>query len=160
MNLKHRCGVRFSRVLNFNKRPLYISIIATMAFLFDSAALQPFLDLAARFEPLEWSHRLTPFALFAPLLFYYFALFSLSDRDNHTSLLTKGSAFVAVVLFLRLPIFYHLPFAALTYQLALIGCFGACRLLDLFFLTKEVPVRLQRQYTLVFEEGNIRSLPL
>lgn len=99
-------------------------------------------------KPLPGTTALTPFAALAPPSIYYIALLILppfvhppSDglaRLFRTSipLLRNILALISGILFFRLPLTYHVPFSVgLTYQLALVGLYGGCRVLDAFFIS-------------------------
>ena len=97
--------------------------------------------------PLSYLHALpdtiplTPFAAALPPLLYYFALTLLPPIPSNPyptliSSLRNVLAAFACTLFLRLPLRYHVPFSiGLTYQLALVGLYGAARILDHFFIS-------------------------
>ena len=91
--------------------------------------------------PLPSTVPLTPQAAFIPPLLYYLAAILLpqfpSNRYNFLiSLLRNILAATSAFLFFRLPLRYHVPFSiGLTYQLALVGLYGGCRVLDAFFIS-------------------------
>lgn len=82
-------------------------------------------------------------APFAPPFLYYLALlllppFPTTSRVSTTviPILRSLLALISGILFFRLPLAYHVPFSiGLTYQLALVGLYGGCRVLDAFFLS-------------------------
>lgn len=95
----------------------------------------------------------------------YFAALTLLPPFVHASKPTKRLitlirsllAVAAAGLFARLPLKYHVDHSAgLTYILALIGWYGATRVLDVFFITDHVPRRVQRKLKPVVEEGRHR----
>lgn len=80
----------------------------------------------------------------APPLIYYLALLFLPPFPNTSSeptariipLLRNSFALLSGILFFRLPLKYHVSFSiGLTYQLALVGLYGGCRVLDAFFVS-------------------------
>ena len=101
-------------------------------------------------HPLPGTTPLTPLATLAPPLIYYFALLllppflSVSKDSNLSARLVQHTipvirnllALTSGILFFRLPLAYHVPFSfGLTYQLALVGLYGGCRVLDAFFIS-------------------------
>ncbi|KAL2042992.1 hypothetical protein N7G274_004050 [Stereocaulon virgatum] len=84
---------------------------------------------------------LTPLAALAPPLIYYLALLLLPPFPSHSyqrafAILRNTLAAASGFLFFRLPLAYHVPFSVgLTYQLALVGLYGGCRVLDAFFIS-------------------------
>ncbi|CAL8576322.1 hypothetical protein XPA_002209 [Xanthoria parietina] len=84
---------------------------------------------------------LTPLAAVLPPLTYYLALILLPPFPSHPnqkliSVFRSVLAVIAGALFFRLPLRYHIPFSVgLTYQLALVGLYGGCRVLDAFFIS-------------------------
>ena len=87
---------------------------------------------------------LTPLPALAPPLIYYLALLLLPPFPNASSepsariipFLRNSLALLSSILFFRLPLRYHVPFSVgLTYQLALVGLYGGCRVLDAFFIS-------------------------
>ena len=87
---------------------------------------------------------LTILPALAPPLIYYLALLFLPPFPNTSSeptariipLLRNSFALLSGLLFFRLPLKYHVPFSiGLTYQLALVGLYGGCRVLDAFFVS-------------------------
>ena len=102
-------------------------------------------------RPLPGTRPLTPLAAIAPPLIYYFALLLLPPFPNPHPLilyLRSALALISGILFFRLPLAYHVPFSVgLTYQLALVGLYGGCRVLDAFFISpylfRHVPRRVK-----------------
>lgn len=105
----------------------------------------------SHFRPLKESSPIPVWGALLPPLTYFFAL-SLLPPFDHAS---KGKriffstvkfilAIISIVSFAILPFRFHVPGSAiLTYQLGLIGCFGAGRAFDLFILSHpRVPRRL------------------
>lgn len=101
---------------------------------------QPRSDL----KPLLGTTPLTPLPALAPPSIYYLALLFLPPFPNTYSeptarvipFLRNSLALLSGTLFFRLPLKYHVPFSVgLTYQLALVGLYGGCRVLDAFFIT-------------------------
>ena len=99
-------------------------------------------------HPLPGTTPLQPLAAAFPPLIYYLALlllppFSPSRQPTPSNTLrpviapTRNAlALIAAVLFFRLPLAYHVPFSVgLTYQLALVGVYGGCRVVDVFFIS-------------------------
>lgn len=102
--------------------------------------LEPRSDL----KPLSGTTPLTPFPTLIPPLIYYLALLLLPPFPNSASEPTARVipffrnclALLSGILFFRLPLKYHVPFSVgLTYQLALVGLYGGCRVLDAFFIS-------------------------
>jgi len=55
-------------------------------------------------------------------------------------------ALISGILFFRLPLAYHVPFSVgLTYQLALVGLYGGCRVLDVFFISPYILSHIPRR---------------
>ena len=119
-----------------------IALFMSMAILPDFSALisTPRSDL----KPLLGTTPLTPLPALAPPLIYYLALLLLPPFPNTSSeptarvipLLRNALALVSAILFFCLPLKYHVPFSiGLTYQLALVGLYGGCRVLDAFFIS-------------------------
>lgn len=83
---------------------------------------------------------LTPLAAVLPPLIYYLALLLLPPfpRQSYNTAISAIRSILALTagfLFFRLPLAYHVPFSiGLTYQLALVGLYGGCRVLDAFFI--------------------------
>ena len=95
-------------------------------------------------KPLLGTTPLTPLPALAPPLIYYLALLLLPPFPNTSSEptapvippLRNSLALLSGLLFFRLPLEYHVPFSVgLTYQLALVGLYGGCRVLDAFFIS-------------------------
>ena len=84
---------------------------------------------------------LSPIAAALPPIFYYVALTLLPPIPSNpytslTSVARNALAASSLLLFLRLPLRYHVPFSVgLTYQLALVGLYGAARILDHFLIS-------------------------
>lgn len=107
---------------------------------FQPSFLKPRSDL----QFLPGTALLTPLAAVAPPLLYYLALLLLPpfpQAPSHlsSSLISVARSLLAVLsgtLFFALPLRYHVPFSiGLTYQLALVGLYGGCRVLDVFFIS-------------------------
>ena len=109
---------------------------------FSTTFLTPRTDL----QPLPGTVSLTLSAALAPPLCYYLALLLLppfprssSSSGRSSNLVPIIRSFLAIIsgiLFFRLPFAYHVPFSiGFTYQLALVGLYGGCRVLDVFFLS-------------------------
>lgn len=107
-------------------------------------------------KPLRGTTPLTPLSALTPPLVYYVALVLLPPFPNTTSeltdyvisLLRNSLALLSGALFFRLPLKYHVPFSVgLTYQLALVGLYGGCRVLDAFFISpylfRHIPRRVK-----------------
>ena len=99
-------------------------------------------------QPLPSTTPLTPLAALAPPLTYYLALlllppFPTNASDHFTTLYHRLIPVVRNILalfsgylFFRLPLRYYVPFSVgLTYQLALVGLYGGCRVLDAFIIS-------------------------
>ena len=92
-------------------------------------------------KPLPGTVPLTPIAAIFPPLIYYFALLLLPSfpHQKYKTTIAAVRSFLALTagfLFFRLPFAYHVPFSiGLTYQLALVGLYGGCRVLDAFFIS-------------------------
>ncbi|KAI4275523.1 MAG: hypothetical protein LQ337_003166 [Flavoplaca oasis] len=92
-------------------------------------------------KPIPGTIPLTPLAAILPPLTYYLGLVLLPPFRTQTSQrlipITRSLlALVAGFLFFQLPLKYHVPFSiGLTYQLALVGLYGGCRVLDAFFIS-------------------------
>ena len=105
------------------------------AALWDTSSHRP--DL----KPLPSTVPLTPTAAVLPPLIYYLALLLLPPFPNQSyrniaAAIRSALALIAGFLFFRLPLTYHVPFSiGLTYQLALVGLYGGCRVLDTFFIS-------------------------
>jgi hypothetical protein len=85
---------------------------------------------------------LTVEAALLPPLIYYLALLFLPPPPPQSidtlaiKLLRNVLASIAGILFFRLPLAYHVPQSiGLNYQLALVGLYGGCRVLDAFFIS-------------------------
>ena len=101
---------------------------------------------------------LTPAATVFPPLIYYFALLLLPPVPDKTyrpivTITRSALALMAGYLFFRLPLTYHVPFSiGLTYQLALVGLYGGCRVLDAFFISpylfNHIPRRVKYHHAL------------
>ncbi|KAL8718372.1 MAG: hypothetical protein Q9225_004480 [Loekoesia sp. 1 TL-2023] len=104
-------------------------------------------------KPILGTIPLTPQAAVLPPLIYYVALLLLPPFPNQPNkplvpLFRSILAATAGILFFRLPLKYHVPFSVgLTYQLALVGLYGGCRVLDAFFISpylfKHIPRRVK-----------------
>lgn len=112
------------------------------------------MDRHDTYRPAPHTFQLTPFFAVLPPLFYLLALLLLppfSSKNNLIQLSVKIIrtilALTAATLFITLPLCFHVKgISSLTYLLALIGCFGFCRVVDIFFINaKNVPRRIQRK---------------
>lgn len=119
-------------------------------------------------HPIPATTPLTPLAAVSPPLLYYIALLFLPPApppavNSHLVIvLRNGLALLAAILFLRLPLVYHVPQSiGLTYQLGLVGLYGAARVVDAFFISPymfaHVPRRVRynhesRVSTPIFED--------
>jgi len=93
-------------------------------------------------HPIPGTKALTFEAAICPPLIYYLALLFLPPAPPSTvdapaiKLLRTALALLAGVLFLRLPLAYHVAQSVgLTYQLGLVGLYGGCRVIDAFFIS-------------------------
>lgn len=93
-------------------------------------------------RPIPGSKPLTIEAIICPVLLYYIALLFLPPAPppaiNSVQIATLRNvlAISAAVLFLRLPLAYHVPQSiGLTYQLGLVGIYGGLRVLDAFYVS-------------------------
>lgn len=80
-------------------------------------------------------------ALILPPIIYYIALLFLPPGPPEAvdttpiKLLRNGLAILAGLLFFRLPLAYYIPQSiGLNYQLSLVGLYGGCRVIDVFFI--------------------------
>jgi len=106
-------------------------------------------------HPLPNTTPLTPIAAVLPPLVYYFALLLLPPFPSRRfptliNLSRHSLALTSAFLFFRLPLRYYVPFSVgLTYQVALVGLYGGCRVLDVFFITPHffhhIPRRVKYQ---------------
>ncbi|PWN31605.1 uncharacterized protein FA14DRAFT_192691 [Meira miltonrushii] len=112
---------------------------------------RPFSPKNPHFRPLKESSPIPVWGALLPPLTYFLALSLLPPFENISK--TKGItlsmvkfalAITSIISFAILPFWFHVPGSAiLTYQLGLIGCFGAGRAFDLFILSHpRVPKRL------------------
>ena len=114
-------------------------------------------------QPLPDTRPLTPLAALLPPLIYYFALLLLPPFPSNAyqipiSLFRNLLALTSGLLFFRLPLAYHVPFSiGLTYQLALVGLYGGCRVLDAFFISpylfSHIPRRVKYHHTPRYHAG-------
>lgn len=93
-------------------------------------------------HPIPGTTPLTPAAAICPPLLYYLALLFLPPapppavNSRAVVLLRNALALLSALLFLRLPLAYHVPLSiGLTYQLGLVGLYGAARVVDAFFIS-------------------------
>lgn len=93
-------------------------------------------------HPIPGSKPLILEAALLPPLLYYVALLFLPPLkpSTHESIALKflrnTIALIAGILFLRLPLVYHVPQSiGLTYQLGLVGMYGFTRVIDAFFIS-------------------------
>jgi len=105
-------------------------------------------------KPLSTTTPLTPLAALLPPLLYYLALLLLPPFPPTTPLrplippTRTLLALLSGTLFFRLPLNHHVPSSiGLTYQLALVGLYGGCRVLDAFlispYLFSHIPRRIK-----------------
>ncbi|KAK5163221.1 uncharacterized protein LTR77_010807 [Saxophila tyrrhenica] len=96
-------------------------------------------------------------ALILPPLMYYVALLFLPPAPPQAvdtvafKTLRNGLAILAGILFFRLPLAYHIPQSiGLNYQLSLVGIYGGCRVIDVFFigpyLFNHIPRRVRYEH--------------
>ncbi|KAL8637209.1 MAG: hypothetical protein Q9228_005495 [Teloschistes exilis] len=107
-------------------------------------------------KPTPGTVPLTPGAAFLPPFIYYLALILLPPFPGPVdqrliALFRSILALIAGFLFFRLPLTYHVPFSVgLTYQLALVGLYGGCRVLDAFFISRylfnHIPRRVKHHH--------------
>lgn len=108
-------------------------------------------------HPIPGTQPLTFSAAILPPTIYYFALLLLAPTpppcvDTLPAKAARSTlAVVACVLFIRLSLCYHVPQSiGLTYQLGLVSLYGACRVIDAFFISPyffgHVPRRVQYQH--------------
>ncbi|KAL8996579.1 MAG: hypothetical protein Q9169_003918 [Polycauliona sp. 2 TL-2023] len=107
-------------------------------------------------KPIPGTVPLTPLSAILPPLTYYLALVLLPPFQNRSyqplvSIIRSLLAFVAGLLFFQLPLKFHVPFSVgLTYQLALVGLYGGCRILDNFFISpylfNHIPRRVKHHH--------------
>ncbi|KAI1400135.1 hypothetical protein F4819DRAFT_462609 [Hypoxylon fuscum] len=104
--------------------------------------------------PVPGSQPLTFGAAILPPLIYYLALLLLAPPPPpainflYIKIIRNALALTAGALFFRLPLAYHVPQSiGLTYQLGLIGLYGGCRVIDVFFISpycfKHIPRRVK-----------------
>lgn len=103
-------------------------------------------------NPLPGTVPLTFEAAICPPLIYYIALLFLPPIDGENAalitIMRNALALLAGILFFRLPLAYHVPFSVgLTYQLALVGLYGGCRVLDAFFISPNLLHHIPRRVT-------------
>lgn len=105
-------------------------------------------------HPIPGTRPLSFSAAVLPPLIYYFALLLLAPAPPHcvntlpVQIARNALAVVACVLFVRLSLCYHVPQSiGLTYQLGLVSLYGACRVIDAFFISPHlfghIPRRVQ-----------------
>lgn len=123
----------------------------TIKFLTMSIDPSQFSPKNPHFRPLKESLPIPVWGAILPPLTYFLALTLLPPFENIPkgkriilSILKFSLAITSIVSFAILPFRFHVPGSAiLTYQLGLIGCFGAGRGFDLFILSHpRVPKRL------------------
>lgn len=93
-------------------------------------------------QPVPGTSPLTIEAALLPPIIYYLALLFLPPPPPQAidtvavKLLRNALASLAGILFFRLPLTYYVPQSiGLNYQLALVGLYGGCRVLDAFFIS-------------------------
>ena len=122
-------------------------------------------------HPLPGSVPLTIEAAICPPLLYYVALLFLPPPPPTVvdtlaiKILRNVLALLAGFLFFRLPLAYHVPQSiGLTYQLGLVGIYGACRVLDAFFISPylfgHIPRRVKYQHLPRSESSTIERKDL
>ncbi|KAG9840031.1 hypothetical protein KCU77_g10477, partial [Aureobasidium melanogenum] len=106
-----------------------------ISFLYD-ATPRPGLQPVPNTKPLTFE------AAVLPPIIYFLALLFLPPPPPQSidtiavKLLRNALALLAGVLFFRLPLAYYVPQSiGLNYQLALVGLYGGCRVLDAFFIS-------------------------
>ncbi|CAN8105168.1 unnamed protein product [Discula destructiva] len=99
-------------------------------------------QLRSGLHPIPGTTPLTLEAMLCPPLIYYLALLFLPPAPPPTfdtavvKTTRNGLALLAAFLFIRLPLTYHVPQSiGLTYQLGLVGLYGAARVIDAFFIS-------------------------
>lgn len=96
-------------------------------------------------------------ALILPPMMYYIALLFLPPSPPQAvdtifiKCLRNGLAILAGILFFRLPLAYYIPQSiGLNYQLSLVGLYGGCRVIDVFFigpyLFNHIPRRVRYEH--------------
>ncbi|KEQ64389.1 uncharacterized protein M437DRAFT_74208 [Aureobasidium melanogenum CBS 110374] len=112
-----------------------ITMTSLISFLFD-ATPRPGLQPVPNTKPLTFE------AAVLPPIIYFLALLFLPPPPPQSidtiaiKLLRNALALLAGVLFFRLPLAYYVPQSiGLNYQLALVGLYGGCRVLDAFFIS-------------------------
>lgn len=109
-----------------------------------SSILSFLLDATPRpgLQPVPNTKPLTFEAAVLPPIIYFLALLFLPPPPPRSidsvgvKLLRNALALLAGVLFFRLPLAYYVPQSiGLNYQLALVGLYGGCRVLDAFFIS-------------------------
>ena len=96
-------------------------------------------------------------ALVLPPLIYYVALLFLPPAPpsaveaSSIKILRNALAIIAGILFYRLPLAYYIPQSiGLNYQLSLVGLYGGCRVLDVFFISpmllNHIPRRVRYEH--------------
>ena len=94
------------------------------------------------------SYRLGGFSSSTRILSCVIAFTAFAKYNSTIAVIRNSLAIVSGVLFFRLPLAYYVPFSVgLTYQLALVGLYGGCRVLDAFFISpylfRHIPRRVQ-----------------
>ncbi|KAK5047468.1 hypothetical protein LTR84_006564 [Exophiala bonariae] len=113
--------------------------------------------LRPELHPIPGTQPLSFIAAILPPTIYYFALLLLAPApppcvDSLPAKIARNTlAVVACVLFIRLSLCYHVPQSiGLTYQLGLVSLYGACRVVDAFFISPylfgHIPRRVQYQH--------------
>lgn len=112
-----------------------VTMTSLLSALFD-ATPRPGLQPVPNTKPLTFE------AAVLPPIIYFLALLFLPPPPPQSfdtlavKLLRNALALLAGVLFFRLPLAYHVPQSiGLNYQLALVGLYGGCRVLDAFFIS-------------------------
>lgn len=108
-------------------------------------------------NPIPGTRPLSLSAAALPPIIYYIALLLLAPAPPHcvdtlpATLVRSTLAVVSCVFFIRLSVCYHVPQSiGLTYQLGLVSLYGACRVVDAFFISPyvfgHIPRRVHYQH--------------
>ena len=108
-------------------------------------------------HPIPGTKPVTIEALVLPPLIYYVALLFLPPAPpsavevTTVKILRNTLAIIAGILFYRLPLAYYIPQSiGLNYQLSLVGLYGGCRVLDVFFISpwffNHIPRRVRYEH--------------
>ncbi|KAI1777024.1 hypothetical protein F4818DRAFT_408859 [Hypoxylon cercidicola] len=115
-------------------------------------------ELRPGLHPIPGSQPLTLSAAVLPPLVYYVALLLLAPppppfiNSFYVKTIRNILALTAGILFFRLPLAYHVPQSiGLTYQLGLVGLYGGCRVMDVFFISPYCFHHIPRRVVYVHE---------